>query len=69
MTFNYEGKDMDSRILRILRLLDRYIVVKDRNELEAYIRAFACPKEAYKDCDKIREHGKCRKCWDGDGWI
>ena len=69
MTYNYEDNNLDSRIIKIMRFLDRHLVPLDRNELEAYIRAYSCPKEAYKTCDGVREHSKCRACWNGDGWI
>ena len=69
MTYNYEGLDSDSRITLIMRSLNRHLVAEDKNELEAYIRAYCCPKEAHSVCDGVREHSKCRKCWDGDGWI
>ena len=69
MTYNYADTDMDSRITKIMRFMDRHLVPQDRNELEAFIRAYSCPKEAHKICDGIREHSKCRACWNGDGWI
>lgn len=69
MTYNYEDYKLDSRISLIMCFLDRHVIAEDRNELEAFIRAYACPKDARKNCDGVKEHAKCRKCWDGESFI